>query len=106
MIERARAKRAWEATLPPLSDVTQHEKRKKMMEDMEHIEWKLREQEIEKYILGRHHINNILFILKCRWQRNSICIYHEWIFAPCVLCFGQPQESFILRPVKGSPFKH
>ncbi|KAI0230091.1 Cilia- and flagella-associated protein 91 [Lamellibrachia satsuma] len=48
MIERARAKRVWEATLPPLSDVTQHEKRKKMMEDMEHIEWKLREQEIEK----------------------------------------------------------
>ena len=48
MIERARAKRAWEATLPPLSDVTKHEKRKRMMEDMEHIEWRLREQEIEK----------------------------------------------------------
>ena len=50
MIERARMKRAWEATLPPLSDVTQHEKRKRMMEDMEHIEWKLREEEIEKYV--------------------------------------------------------
>ncbi|XP_067896046.1 cilia- and flagella-associated protein 91 isoform X1 [Heterodontus francisci] len=48
MIERARAKRAWEATLPPLSDRSQHEKRKKMMEAMERNEWAFREQEIEK----------------------------------------------------------
>ncbi|XP_067849117.1 cilia- and flagella-associated protein 91 [Heptranchias perlo] len=48
MIERARAKRAWEATLPPLSDHCQLEKRKKMMEDMERNEWAFREQEIEK----------------------------------------------------------
>ncbi|XP_041067639.1 cilia- and flagella-associated protein 91 [Carcharodon carcharias] len=48
MIERARAKRAWEATLPPLSDHSQHEKRKKMMEAMERNEWAFREQEIEK----------------------------------------------------------
>lgn len=48
MIERARAKRAWEATLPPLSDVTQLEKRKRMMDAMERKEWALREQEIEK----------------------------------------------------------
>lgn len=48
MIERARAKRAWEATLPPLNDVSQLEKRKKMMDAMERKEWALREQEIEK----------------------------------------------------------
>ena len=48
MIERARAKRAWEATLPPLNDVSQLEKRKKMMEDMERHEWALREREIER----------------------------------------------------------
>ena len=48
MIERARAKRAWEATLPPLSDISQHDKRKRMMEDMELVEWELREKEIEK----------------------------------------------------------
>ena len=48
MIERARAKRAWEATLPPLSDVSQLEKRRKMMDEMERQEWALREQEIEK----------------------------------------------------------
>lgn len=48
MIERARAKRAWEATLPPLADIEQHDKRKRMMEDMELVEWELREKEIEK----------------------------------------------------------
>nr|CAB3263584.1 protein MAATS1-like [Phallusia mammillata] len=48
MIERARAKRAWEATLPPLSDVTQLDKRQKMMDEMERKEWTLRELEIEK----------------------------------------------------------
>ena len=48
MIERARAKRAWEATLPPLSDMSQLEKRRKMMDDMERREWALRESEIEK----------------------------------------------------------
>ncbi|XP_067928775.1 cilia- and flagella-associated protein 91-like [Watersipora subatra] len=48
MIERARAKRAWEATLPPLSDVSQLDKRRKMMDEMERQEWALREREIEK----------------------------------------------------------
>lgn len=48
MIERARAKRAWEATLPPLSDVSQLDKRRRMMDEMERKEWALREQEIEK----------------------------------------------------------
>ena len=49
MIERARSKRAWEATLPPLNDTSQLEKRKKMMDEMERKEWALRESEIEKY---------------------------------------------------------
>ncbi|XP_060054290.1 cilia- and flagella-associated protein 91 isoform X2 [Erinaceus europaeus] len=48
MIERAREKRAWEATLPPLSDIAQFEKRRKMMNEMERKEWAFREQEIEK----------------------------------------------------------
>ncbi|XP_060733369.1 cilia- and flagella-associated protein 91 [Tachysurus vachellii] len=48
MIERARQKRAWEATLPPLSDPTQLDKRKRMMDEMERKEWAFREQEIEK----------------------------------------------------------
>ncbi|XP_027018389.2 cilia- and flagella-associated protein 91-like isoform X2 [Tachysurus fulvidraco] len=48
MIERARQKRAWEATLPPMSDPTQLDKRKRMINDMEAKEWAFREQEIEK----------------------------------------------------------
>ncbi|XP_004577933.2 cilia- and flagella-associated protein 91 [Ochotona princeps] len=48
MIERAREKRAWEATLPALSDTSQFEKRRKMMNAMERKEWAFREQEIEK----------------------------------------------------------
>ncbi|ELU06518.1 hypothetical protein CAPTEDRAFT_90714, partial [Capitella teleta] len=48
MIERARVKRAWEATLPPLNDVSQLDKRRKMMDEMETREWALRESEIEK----------------------------------------------------------
>ncbi|KAM5125526.1 cilia- and flagella-associated protein 91 [Mantella aurantiaca] len=53
MIERAREKRAWEATLPPLSDVTQLEKRRKMMDEQERKEWAFREQEIEKLQASR-----------------------------------------------------
>ncbi|ELR49282.1 AMY-1-associating protein expressed in testis 1 [Bos mutus] len=48
MIERAREKRAWEDTLPPLSDTSQFEKRRRMMNAMERKEWAFREQEIEK----------------------------------------------------------
>ncbi|CAH2218726.1 Hypothetical predicted protein [Pelobates cultripes] len=48
MIERAREKRAWEASLPPLSDLSQLEKRRKMMDEQERKEWAFREREIEK----------------------------------------------------------
>ncbi|GAB0177609.1 cilia- and flagella-associated protein 91 [Grus japonensis] len=48
MIERAREKRAWEATLPEMDSASQIAKRRKMMDDMERKEWAFREQEIEK----------------------------------------------------------
>ena len=48
MIERARAKRAWEATLPSVSDLGQLDKRRRMMEEMNRKEWAFRESEIEK----------------------------------------------------------
>lgn len=48
MIERARAKRAWEATLPPINDPSQWAKRLKMMTEMERDEWLHREKEIEE----------------------------------------------------------
>lgn len=48
MIERARAKRAWEASLPHLDDLGAMGKRRRMMEEQERKEWAFREQEIEK----------------------------------------------------------
>lgn len=48
MIERARMKRAWEANLPPLNDLSQLDKRGRMIEEMERKEWAFREKEIEK----------------------------------------------------------
>ncbi|KAG8000601.1 Cilia-and flagella-associated protein 91 [Nibea albiflora] len=48
MIQRARAKQAWEATLPPLDDLSQLDKRRRMMEEMEVKEWAFREGEIQK----------------------------------------------------------
>ncbi|KAK7106474.1 cilia- and flagella-associated protein 91-like isoform X2 [Littorina saxatilis] len=62
MIERARAKRAWEATLPPLSDTSQLEKRKRMMDEMERKEWSLRESEIEKLQEARLEVLKKLLI--------------------------------------------
>ena len=50
MIERARDKREWESTLPPLSDLSQLEKRRQMMEEQERKEWAFRESEIEKLV--------------------------------------------------------
>ncbi|KAJ3188296.1 Cilia- and flagella-associated protein 91 [Gaertneriomyces sp. JEL0708] len=47
MIERARAKRAWEATLPKVVDQESFERRLQMMEQMELQEWRDREQEIK-----------------------------------------------------------
>ena len=58
MIERARAKRAWEAQLPPIHDVRQLDKRQRMMDEMERAEWRLREIEIEKSVLTPFHFNH------------------------------------------------
>uniref|UniRef100_A0A8D3B493 Cilia- and flagella-associated protein 91 n=1 Tax=Scophthalmus maximus TaxID=52904 RepID=A0A8D3B493_SCOMX len=48
MIERARAKRSWEASLPPLDDPSQRHKRWRMMEEMEAEEWAYRDGQIQK----------------------------------------------------------
>ncbi|KAJ1548072.1 Cilia- and flagella-associated protein 91, partial [Cladochytrium tenue] len=48
MIERARAKRAWEASLPQVVDEASFALRLKMMEDMELKEWQEREEEIRR----------------------------------------------------------
>lgn len=48
MIERARARRAWEASLPPLSEPGAFDQRRRMMEEMELMDWREREEEIER----------------------------------------------------------
>jgi hypothetical protein len=48
MIERARAKRAWETMLPQVVDQESFQKRLKMMEEMELREWQEREDEIRR----------------------------------------------------------
>ncbi|XP_063999438.1 cilia- and flagella-associated protein 91 isoform X2 [Pogoniulus pusillus] len=56
MIERAREKRAWEATLPAMDSASNIAKRRKMMDHMERKEWAFREQEIEKLQEARFEI--------------------------------------------------
>uniref|UniRef100_A0A672ZM39 Cilia- and flagella-associated protein 91 n=1 Tax=Sphaeramia orbicularis TaxID=375764 RepID=A0A672ZM39_9TELE len=48
MIEWMRAKRAWEASLPLLDDLSQLARRRRMMEEMEAKEWAFREGEIQR----------------------------------------------------------
>ncbi|KAI9219705.1 solute carrier, TRAMD3 or PAT1-domain-containing protein [Blastocladiella britannica] len=48
MIERARAKREWERSLPPVTDDASFAKRLEMMEAMELAEWEEREKEIAR----------------------------------------------------------
>ncbi|XP_012585256.1 PREDICTED: protein MAATS1 [Condylura cristata] len=71
MIERAREKRAWEATLPPLTDTSQFEKRRKMMDAMERKEWAFREQEIEKLQEIRLEVLKEL-LKKCDENQNEV----------------------------------
>ncbi|XP_014665017.1 PREDICTED: protein MAATS1-like isoform X2 [Priapulus caudatus] len=68
MIERARAKRAWEATLPPISDPTQLHKRQHMMEEMEREEWAFRETEI--YRIQEARLTTLKRLLKDREKQN------------------------------------
>ncbi|KAM4684261.1 LOW QUALITY PROTEIN: cilia- and flagella-associated protein 91 [Amazona ochrocephala] len=66
MIERAREKRAWEATLPAMDSASNAEKRRKMMEDMERKEWAFREQEIEKLQEARLEV-----LKKLLWRQEE-----------------------------------
>lgn len=69
MIERARAKRAWEATLPALNDTGQLDKRRAMMDEQERKEWALRESEIEK--LQEARLGMLKKMLKEREETNK-----------------------------------
>ncbi|XP_028846254.1 cilia- and flagella-associated protein 91 [Denticeps clupeoides] len=69
LIERVRVKRSWEATLPPLNDLSQLDKRRGMMEEMERKEWAFREEEI--YKLQEARLTMIADILKEREKRQQ-----------------------------------
>ncbi|KAK7168742.1 hypothetical protein R3I93_004903 [Phoxinus phoxinus] len=69
MIERARMKRAWEATLPPLDDLSQLDKRRRMMEEMERKEWAFREEEIEK--LQEARLTLLVQLLRQREEKQE-----------------------------------
>jgi len=53
MIERARAKRDWEKTLPSVIDEDSKAERVRMMEEQDAMEWKWREEEIEEIQAAR-----------------------------------------------------
>ncbi|TWW80963.1 Nuclear receptor subfamily 1 group I member 2 [Takifugu flavidus] len=57
MIQHQQAKRALEATLPPLDDLSQLDKRRKMMEEIEAQDWAFREAEIQKLHEERHAVS-------------------------------------------------
>ncbi|XP_033842295.2 cilia- and flagella-associated protein 91 [Periophthalmus magnuspinnatus] len=70
MIEHARAKRAWEATLPPLDDLSQLDKRRRMMAEMEAREWAFREGEIQKLKEARLKVLTDLLRKRDEVQQN------------------------------------
>ncbi|XP_041857489.1 cilia- and flagella-associated protein 91 [Melanotaenia boesemani] len=70
MIERLRAKRAWEASLPPLNDLSQLDKRRRMMEEMEAKQWAFREGEIQKLQEARFAVLKDLLRQKEEAQRD------------------------------------
>ncbi|KAK0130923.1 Cilia- and flagella-associated protein 91 [Merluccius polli] len=71
MIERARAKRVWEASLPPLDDLSQLDKRRRMMEAMETKEWAFREGEIHKLQEARLAVLRNLLYQRDRAQTQA-----------------------------------
>ncbi|KAJ3015770.1 Cilia- and flagella-associated protein 91 [Thoreauomyces humboldtii] len=70
LIERARAKRAWEATLPVVTDNASFERRLRMMEEMELCEWRMRETEIKRLQSARLKI--LRRVIEEREEQNSV----------------------------------
>uniref|UniRef100_A0A3B3S7T8 Cilia- and flagella-associated protein 91 n=1 Tax=Paramormyrops kingsleyae TaxID=1676925 RepID=A0A3B3S7T8_9TELE len=69
LIERARARRSWEESLPPLDDVSQLDKRRRMMEEMERKEWVFREEEIQT--LQEARLDLLMRLLQQRERRKE-----------------------------------
>ncbi|KAI9188418.1 hypothetical protein H9P43_002809 [Blastocladiella emersonii ATCC 22665] len=80
MIERARAKRAWEATLPEVRDEASFQQRLRMMEAMELQEWEEREREIKR--LQDRRLAVLAKVLHARADENerqaAARMHHIW----------------------------
>ncbi|KAJ3302204.1 Cilia- and flagella-associated protein 91 [Kappamyces sp. JEL0829] len=70
MIERARVKRVWEASLPIVTDQASFEKRLKMMEEMELKEWEERELEIKR--LQEARLEVLEQVIRQRERENDL----------------------------------
>jgi len=68
-IERMREKRAWEATLPPITDAASFEKRKVMLEARELQEWAWREEEMKEEQEAKLQL--LVDTLSIREQKNE-----------------------------------
>lgn len=68
-IERARQKKAFQASLPPMTDEASFELRKRMMEEQEMKDWTYREREIDQ--LQEHRLNLLQQALVERDQENE-----------------------------------
>ncbi|RKO98913.1 hypothetical protein CXG81DRAFT_5276, partial [Caulochytrium protostelioides] len=69
LIERGRAKRAWEKTLPQGHDPESYERRLRMMETMELEEWKIRENEIRR--VQEQRLALLAHVIAKRQARNE-----------------------------------
>lgn len=72
MIERARAKRAWEKTLPDIADESKVSERVRMMEEQEAREWKWREEEIAQIQQRRLEIVADLVLRRSQQQNVDL----------------------------------
>ncbi|KAJ8255455.1 hypothetical protein GJAV_G00205060 [Gymnothorax javanicus] len=81
MIERMRLKKAWEATLPPLNDLSQLQKRRRMMDEMERKEWAFREGEIQKLQEQRLELLNQLLSQREQRQQQRLVRHLDSRFA-------------------------
>eukprot|EP00227_Mantoniella_beaufortii_P019466 CAMPEP_0197584104 /NCGR_PEP_ID=MMETSP1326-20131121/6810_1 /TAXON_ID=1155430 /ORGANISM="Genus nov. species nov., Strain RCC2288" /LENGTH=1093 /DNA_ID=CAMNT_0043148417 /DNA_START=227 /DNA_END=3508 /DNA_ORIENTATION=+ len=68
-IERMRAKRAFEASLPPLTDMSKLKMRQKLMEEWEEAEWAEREREIGK--LQEERLDVLKRAIECREEESE-----------------------------------
>lgn len=61
-IQRAQARQAWEATLPPVDDPSQQDRRGHMMAEMEAKDWAFREGQIQRWAVLQLPLLNLIIL--------------------------------------------